>query len=131
MPMRRNSMGVIKNMIRNWLEIKNPDSLQIDIEQLTNLQLLHIHNLPSHQKQPHKTNHSIPSGLSQACVTVTFVLFAQEADTASQANNCLHDFLESYQCVHMKIHVLPFLFTLHKLWQQYPKIPLTVHSHIL
>lgn len=31
-------MGVIKNMIRNWLEIKNPDSLQIDIEQLTNFE---------------------------------------------------------------------------------------------
>lgn len=27
-------MGVIKNMIRNWLEIKNPSSIQIDIEQL-------------------------------------------------------------------------------------------------
>lgn len=31
-------MGVIKNMIRNWLEIKSPDSLQIDIEQLTNFE---------------------------------------------------------------------------------------------
>lgn len=31
-------MGVIKNMIRNWLEIKKPDSLQIDIEQLTNFE---------------------------------------------------------------------------------------------
>lgn len=31
-------MGVIKNMLRNWLEIKNPDSLQIDIEQLTNFE---------------------------------------------------------------------------------------------
>ena len=31
-------MGVIKNMVRNWLEIKNPDSLQIDIEQLTNFE---------------------------------------------------------------------------------------------
>ncbi len=27
-------MGVIKNMIRNWLEIKNPSAIQIDIEQL-------------------------------------------------------------------------------------------------
>lgn len=26
----------MKNMIRNWLEIKNPDSIQIDIEQLNN-----------------------------------------------------------------------------------------------
>ena len=31
-------MGVIKNMLRNWLEIKNPDSLQVDIEQLTNFE---------------------------------------------------------------------------------------------
>ena len=31
-------MGVIKNMIKNWLEIKNPDSMQIDIEQLTNFE---------------------------------------------------------------------------------------------
>ena len=31
-------MGVIKDMIRNWLEIKNPDSLQIDIEQITNFE---------------------------------------------------------------------------------------------
>lgn len=29
-------MGVIKNMIRNWLEIDEPDSLRIQIEQLTN-----------------------------------------------------------------------------------------------
>ena len=26
----------MKNMIRNWLEIKSPDSVQIDIEQLNN-----------------------------------------------------------------------------------------------
>ena len=31
-------MGVIKNMLRNWLDIKNPDSLQVDIEQLTNFE---------------------------------------------------------------------------------------------
>ena len=36
--MRSDNVGVIKNMIRNWLEIKNPDSLQIDIEQLTNFE---------------------------------------------------------------------------------------------
>ena len=29
-------MGWMKNMIRNWLEIKSPDSVQIDIEQLNN-----------------------------------------------------------------------------------------------
>lgn len=29
-------MGWMKNMIRNWLEIKSPDSIQIDIEQLNN-----------------------------------------------------------------------------------------------
>lgn len=31
-------MGVIKNMIRNWLEIDEPDSLRIQIEQLTNFE---------------------------------------------------------------------------------------------
>ncbi len=36
--MRSDNMGVIKDMIRNWLEIKNPDSLQIDIEQITNFE---------------------------------------------------------------------------------------------
>ena len=36
--MRSDNMGVIKNMIKNWLEIKNPDSMQIDIEQLTNFE---------------------------------------------------------------------------------------------
>ena len=29
-------MGWMKNMIKNWLEIKSPDSIQIDIEQLNN-----------------------------------------------------------------------------------------------
>lgn len=29
-------MGWMKNMIRNWLEIKSPDSIQLDIEQLNN-----------------------------------------------------------------------------------------------
>lgn len=29
-------MGWMKNMIKNWLEIKNPDSIQINIEQLNN-----------------------------------------------------------------------------------------------
>lgn len=36
--MRSDSMGVIKNMIRNWLEIKEPDSLHVDIDQLTNFE---------------------------------------------------------------------------------------------
>ncbi len=31
-------MGVIKNMIRNWLQIDEPDSLRVDIEQLTNFE---------------------------------------------------------------------------------------------
>lgn len=31
-------MGWVKNMVRNWLEIKPPESLQIDIEQLTDYQ---------------------------------------------------------------------------------------------
>lgn len=31
-------MGVIKRMIRNWLEIKSPNSMQINIEQLTNFE---------------------------------------------------------------------------------------------
>lgn len=31
-------MGVIKNMIRNWLQIDEPDSLRINIEQLTNFE---------------------------------------------------------------------------------------------
>lgn len=31
-------MGWVKNMVKNWLEIKQPDSLQIDIEQLTDYQ---------------------------------------------------------------------------------------------
>lgn len=31
-------MGVIKNMIRNWLQIDEPDSLRIQIEQLTNFE---------------------------------------------------------------------------------------------
>ena len=31
-------MGWVKNMVRNWLEIKPPESIQIDIEQLTDYQ---------------------------------------------------------------------------------------------
>lgn len=31
-------MGVIKDMIRNWLEIDEPDSLRVQIEQLTNFE---------------------------------------------------------------------------------------------
>jgi hypothetical protein len=38
MPMRSDKMGWMKNMVRNWLEIKTPSSIQIDVEQLNNFE---------------------------------------------------------------------------------------------
>ena len=36
--MRSDKMGWMKNMVRNWLEIKTPSSIQIDVEQLNNFE---------------------------------------------------------------------------------------------
>ena len=45
-------MGWVKNMIRNWLEIKNPGSVNFDIEQLNNFESQAFINMIWYRGEP-------------------------------------------------------------------------------